>query len=351
MDASFIYFDTSAIGLTSRELNEKGNQFSNELAQQGSVRTAKWQTEDAPRIKNRLAQFLGSKTSELAFIPNFSFGLSTFLFSLPKDFIVAFLPFDYLSITLPFDLMGFKRTIIATKDENWPNDDEIIVGLKASKPAIFVASHVQYQSGFKMDYKKIGQFCQENDILFILDATQSLGYEKYDFSEGFIDVLISSHYKWMNAGAGTGSMCIKESILKKYTPKIGGYQSYEIVNNELIYHAGIRSYEPGHVNMRGLIELEQAIIEKEEEIKQNCLNHQMELVKYFLQKAKEHHFEIIGGFEMNNRSPIVCIWDEEGILHKKLKSANIICTHRNKRIRFGFSPKNTREEIDLIFSV
>ncbi len=63
----------------------------------------------------------------------------------------------------------------------------------------------------------------------------------------------------MNAGFGTGIMCIKQETMTKYPPKIGGFNRYNYLEKQWKYRPSINSYEPGHQNMPGLAMLRDAI--------------------------------------------------------------------------------------------
>ena len=90
-----------------------------------------------------------------------------------------------------------------------------------------VLSHVQYASGYTLDIHAIGELCKASDVLFVVDATQSIGAIPIDLSTLHADVLISSNYKWMNAAFGTGILYISDNFLKKYRPVVCGNQSYK----------------------------------------------------------------------------------------------------------------------------
>src|SRR5690606_29437753 len=119
-------------------------------------------------------------------------------------------------------------------------------------------SHVQWLSGFKTDLQELSRFCREHDIWLIVDATQSLGAMPLNPVRLDIDVLISSNYKWMNAGFGSGVMYMCDDFFNEYTPKVGGNNSYTPVNGKMQYVPSVQSYEPGHPNMYGFSVLQAA---------------------------------------------------------------------------------------------
>lgn len=65
-------------------------------------------------------------------------------------------------------------------------------------------------TGTSMPIREIGHFCRENDILFIVDAAQSAGYDDIDIERDYIDALCVPGHKGLYGPAGTGFIAFSQ---------------------------------------------------------------------------------------------------------------------------------------------
>ena len=66
-----------------------------------------------------------------------------------------------------------------------------------SSTAVVSLSSVQWTDGTRFDLNAVSQRCQETGALFVLDGTQSIGAQTFDFQQVKPDLLLSAAYKWM----------------------------------------------------------------------------------------------------------------------------------------------------------
>lgn len=62
---------------------------------------------------------------------------------------------------------------------------------------LITISSVQFSTGLRIDLKRIGEFCKKNNILFCVDAIQSLGAVQFDVQESQADFVMADGHKWM----------------------------------------------------------------------------------------------------------------------------------------------------------
>ena len=246
-----IYFNTSACGIISPKVMASGFKFYEQLAQNTSVAAEKWRIEESPRIRENIANFLGVAPHNIAMVPNFSFGMISIIQALKGTEKILMYKHDYPSLIDPLTLNGFDITWFDSADGFHIDLDDIKESISKNKIEVLIISHVQWLSGFQIDLKKLGEICKASNTLLIIDGTQSMGALPINLSEMAVDVFISSSYKWMNAGFGTGVLYMNDAFLEKYPAKIGGYNSYIFKDHKMVYEPSMRSYEPGHVNMFG----------------------------------------------------------------------------------------------------
>lgn len=341
-----IYFNTASCGLLSNESIQAGNVLYNAMLTESSTASESLRESGIPRIREAVASFLGSPVSNLAFIPNFSYALNSIVQALKGTEKVLLYKHDYPSVAEPFRINKFDITWIDSNDGFAIDIEELKQMLIDNKIELLVMSHVQWLSGFKLDITELGAFCRQHDIVFIVDATQSLGALQLRADRMHVDVLISSNYKWMNAGFGTGVMYMSDSFLAKYPPVVGGFGSYGYDGQSMKYMPSVRSYEPGHPNFHGLLVLEAAVNEKMKMGMDAIGSHNQKLTQLLLDNIGD--IAILGPVDTLHRSSIVMLRDDSGSLHKHLVSNGFLAIHRNGNIRLSFHFHNTKEEVRLL---
>ncbi|MBS1773312.1 MAG: aminotransferase class V-fold PLP-dependent enzyme [Bacteroidetes bacterium] len=342
-----IYLNTAACGLVSPATTAAAHQLYAEMEHNASTRAEHWRFNEESRIRNTIASFLNVSDKNVAMVPNFSWAINGIVQSLKGSERVLLHSGDYPSFIEPFRINKFDITWADTSDGFHLDMDFIRDCIFNHKVDIVALSHVQWSSGYKVDIMQVGEWCRDNGVLFFVDATQSIGANVIDLSELHIDVFISSNYKWMNAGFGTGEMYITDSFLEKYPPVVGGHNSYKMIDGAMRYVSSAQSYEPGHPNMFGLTVLESAIIRRTEQGVHNVQQHNSRLCQLFLDGIKNLPVNILGDYTTAHRSSIVMLKDDNG-LGDWIKQHNIVVTHRNGLLRVSMHYYNTEADINTL---
>ncbi len=338
-----IYVNTPASGIITKSGYDLANQFDVAMMNCPSRAFDEFEPIAYAETKRLAADFLMAAATEIAFIPNFSYGLSAIIASLrQKHNRVLLYQHDYESVTLPFKLNKFEIDWI---DSQGFSNDILLNAIEKTKAELLVISHVQYLSGYKSDLKLIGDACKEKGIRLIIDATQSMGLADIDFEHLNVDVILSSNYKWMNAGYGSGTLLCKEEFIDSYQPVIGGRNSMRMINGNFTFPGDLNSYEPGHLPIHNLLLLNGALKEKLEIGKTDIELHAKALMKSFFENLDQHLFEIVGGTSTENKAGIVCIRNIKG-LYNYLTECGVVCVERGENVRFGFHYHNSKEEIE-----
>ncbi len=67
---------------------------------------------------------------------------------------------------------------------------------------LLTSSSVQYASGLRMDLRRLGEACKRRNILFCVDAIQSLGAIPFDVQAAQADFVAADGHKWMLGAEG-----------------------------------------------------------------------------------------------------------------------------------------------------
>ncbi|RZA02178.1 MAG: aminotransferase class V-fold PLP-dependent enzyme [Sphingobacteriaceae bacterium] len=347
MNSNLIYLNTASCGLVDESSINVVDTFNRKLITFSSHAAEELRDAGLPRIRQTVAKFLNAPAENIALVPNFSYALNAIVQSLRGNEKVMLYRNDYPSVYEPFRINKFDISWIEAEDNFEIDIDAIKVELLSKQIEILVISHVQWMSGFQVDVEVLGDFCAQHNIVFIVDATQSMGAVNIDIDKLKADAVIASNYKWMNAGFGTAVMYMSDDFLLKYPPVIGGNGGYSMVDGEWKYASPIKHYEPGHPNLHGLLLLEGAINKKLELGMAQIEKYNMHLAKKLVATLAENGLELLGSTDMTNRSPIALVKAGED-LQKHLLGDNIVTIYRNGYIRVGVHYYNTEADIEAL---
>lgn len=344
---NYTYLNTASSGLISKPLFDWRRQQDLSLMEQSSIFRDQHKTH-IECIRSSAARFFGASESEVALIPNFSFGFNTLLEGLPKNQKVLLLKMDYPSVTWPLENRDFD-VCYAEIDENLEQNVEDAIA--QHQPDIFAFSIVQYVSGIKMDLSFIKRLkAYHPELLIVADGTQFLGTSEFDFSESGMDVLGASTYKWMLSGYGNGLFFVKEEAQKRIFPKTIGFNSADAVFSKRDSFSFVKHFEPGHQDTLNYGSIEQSILYFEA-IGMEVVS---EKIKTLSEKARVA-FTALGLLDSSvvNRKEHSNIFNIKGDekLFQKLKENKIICSLRGDGIRVGFHFYNTEEDLEKLLSV
>jgi len=340
-----IYVNTPAAGIITKQGKELLDKFHIGQLSNPEKAYADYEQIGYYETKELTSTFLGASSKEVAFIPNFSFGLSGIIASLlPTRNSVLLYEGDYPSVNLPFTLNEFEISYIPSGAFS---TEIVLEALAKTTAKVLALSHVQYMTGYLLDAKAIGEKCRELGIVFILDTTQSMGVFNYEFSSLPVDVIISSNYKWMNGGYGSGTMCCKQEFLDEFSPVVGGRNSFRMINDEFLFKRDIHSYEPGHLPFHNLLLLNAALKIKLEIGKEAIEAHSKNLVSSFIENLDHDKFKLVGEPSAREKVGIVSIQNQKGLVNY-LAENQVIAVERGEFLRFGFHYHNSENEINAI---
>ncbi len=343
--AAITYLNTAAAGLVSHEAIVAAEAFNTALTQNPSSRSEYWRFTEWAQTREVLAAFMDAPLNNVAFVPNFSYALTTIVHSLQGTERVLLYKHDYPSLLDAFRINEFDITWVDTADGFTVSLEEIKDLCIAKQIEVVCISEVQWTSGYRLDMKVLARFCKEHGIILIADATQSLGAISLSVKDLDADVVIASNYKWMNAGFGSGVMYMSDAFLKRYPAKIKGMGSYTFhPDGPPTYEPSIRNYEPGHLSMANIIMLEVAMKQKMAMGLNHIEAHNRKLTAQLLDGIKDLPLTLVGDGSTKHRSGIVVLKDENG-LGNFLEQEKIIVTHRGGFLRFGLHYYNTEEQV------
>lgn len=150
---------------------------------------------------------------------------------------------------------------------------ELFDSVKNNQVGTIIISHVNYRSGRTIDLDVLDQFCIKNDILLIVDATQSIRLLPLYLSDSPGFILLASCYKWLCGSYGLGIRYV--SPFAQQLMQRNNHAGQKPCNGE-------NYVKISHYNSDGLIRLKSALEHYEQQPIGIVYDHVKKLLKQML---------------------------------------------------------------------
>lgn len=170
-------------------------------AEAGRVRA----TEVARTCKAALGQLMAVDPADLAFLPSASDGINAVCGLIdfrPGDNVVVN-DLEFASVTLPWLRLrerGIEVRVV--QHRKWDISTAGLLAVVDARTRLMGLSHVSYINGLRHDVEALSVPLRAAGVVFLLDATQSLGVLPVPAKAA--DFVVSSTYKWLLGTHGLG---------------------------------------------------------------------------------------------------------------------------------------------------
>lgn len=328
-----IYLNTAYTGLLSEPLVEWRKQDDKNFQEHGDLYKRINEKDYFDEAKTELAQFIGTKEDNCFITSNFSFAFQTFLFSLPRNSNFLILEEEYPSLVEIVSDHGFefKQIQISSNIE-----EKIWDELHKNQYKVFALSIIQYASGllFDLDWLKKIKKAFPN-LLILVDGTQFVGAEKFNFSLCPIDAIFGSTYKWLLAGYGTGFLAVKDEVITQLNLDKNKFS---------------KSFDRGQLSVKALGSLTFSIRQIQKANFDELMDYKSNLARKLFEGLKKRQLIEPYIAERKKHSSIFNIQISTNAF-QYLLSNNVRCIPRGKGVRISIHHYNTNEEIDVLFDL
>lgn len=251
-------------------------------------------------------------------------------------------------------------------DENYEVNVSNIIKCINKNTKVVSLAHITNVIGDIRPIEEIGNICKENNIIFIVDAAQSIGHLKIDVEKSNIDFLAFSAHKMLGP-TGIGVLYGRYELLNElYPTQFGGGMNIKFDSVGNIEYKELPSrLEAGTPNIAGVIGMGAAIDYINNLGIDKIHSHELALKKYAIKKLSQ--IPEINIYNENSNSGII-IFNIENIFSQDtavyLDRYNICVragSHCAKTLkeelgikntcRISFYLYNTIEEIDYLIEV
>lgn len=234
-------------------------------------------------------------------------------------------------------------------------DSDELLSLVDERTRIVAVSWVQFGTGQRLDIRRIGRFCHERNILFLVNAIQGLGALQLDVERDYVDVFAAGGHKFLMGPKGAGLLYVSERALQKVTPSVIGWTAVrdydDYLAHDLEFREGAFRFEGGTLNEVGICGLGQALELFLKVGPEKIEQHLLFLNQYLTTKVEDCGYRVLTTGKLEDRSAII-VFDGDGFSAddtcQRLASLGIIVSTRLGRLRVAPHFYNSCADIDRL---
>lgn len=360
-----IYLNHAGTSPWPKRTTEIIQRFANENIHQGGKNYPQWEQQEN-HLREQLRDLLNAPNADdIALLKNTSEAISVVAYGLPwqvgENVVISDQEFPSNRIAWE-SLQNQWVELRKAKLSQAQTPEAALFDLVDEKTRVIAISAVQYATGLRMDLNKIGEFCQQHQILFCIDAIQALGAVQFDVQANQADFVMADGHKWMLAPEGVAVFYSKPAAREKLELKQYGWHMTEHPHDfdaptwQIATTA--RRFECGSPNMLG-IHAFSASLSLFAEVGMSAVEAQvLDNTRYLLETlTRSPAIEIFSPQTTDRYAGIVTFRHREkdnSSLFKALKQQKVICSLRGGGIRLSphfYTPREQLEQaVELILN-
>ena len=232
--------------------------------------------------------------------------------------------------------------------------EDALFALVDKHTRLLTISSIQFASGLRLDINRIGQFCKDHNILFCIDAIQSIGAVQFDVQTCQADFVMADGHKWMLGPEGLSVFYTSPTAREQLKLTQFGWHmmdnTHNYENKPWAIHPTAQRFECGSPNTVGvhalsaslslLLDTGMATVEKQ--VLANA--------RYLVEIIKSHPaLQLLSKEGQALQSGIVVFKHtqmDKQTLYTHLLNNHVVCAMRGDGIRFSAHFYNSTTELD-----
>ena len=330
-----------------------------DVSENGTLNYTDWiATKD--RARALIAEMLGVRSDQIAFLRNTSDGFASVANGLPwkkGDNIVSFereFPANFYAWRMVRDRFGVELRLCPERDGRIDLDE--FIALIDENTQLVSISAVQFASGFRADLERISEAARSVDALFAVDIIQGFGAFGFDLAAQGVDIASGASHKWLFSPEGCGMLYLSDKARERVTPTLVGWISVEtpwdFEDREQAFKPTALAWESGTGGISLFYGLEQSLLLLRDTGLEKIESYLEELSDYLCELVAGKNYEIVSSRAKGEKSQIVCVRHRNGLtsneIAKRLEEEKIIVSPRGDRLRIAPHVFNNRADIEKL---
>ncbi|HUT41682.1 MAG TPA: aminotransferase class V-fold PLP-dependent enzyme [Gammaproteobacteria bacterium] len=342
-----IYLNHAAVAPWPKRTVEAVRAFAEENGRYGSHNYPDW-VHTETLLREQLRQLLHARSSdEIALLKNTSEALSVVAWGLPwtAGDNVVISDQEFPSNRVVWESLDTLGVTTRQADLNSADSPEAaLIARMDGRTRLLSVSSVQYGTGLRLDLVTLGAACRERDILFCVDAIQSLGAQDINVRACQADFIMADGHKWLLAPEGLAVFYCRQEIMERIALKQYGWHmlkdplKFDSPSREVAHNA--RRFECGSPNMLGIhalhASLDLILDTGIERIEQRVLENSHFMLEFLASRGDR--YEIITPCTMGRYTGIVTfkpLRESPDKLFETLRQHHVACALRGDGVRFS----------------
>jgi selenocysteine lyase/cysteine desulfurase len=348
-DRAYLY--TAGEGLVPATVLDASRRYYEHKVLAGEGRARHAEVEQACRAG--LAELMGAEAGDIALLGSSSEGINA-VFSLidwqPGDnVVVPTNDLEFPSVVLPAvrrEKLGVEVRVVERR--GWEIALQDIAALVDERTRLVFLSHVSYRTGFRHDLDAIARLLAGSDVLFAVDATQSLGV--VPVRSDACDFLVATSCKWLLAPHGIGVFFWNRRRRPEVEPHgIGWYSVVDDLRFPYELKPSAERFELGGPNLVAIYALLEGVRLLLDVGVERIERHVLELGAHLLDGLRPLGLDLMTPADPAHRAGIVA-WSDPDFhsTAQALEQRGILVTGSSGRIRAGMHLYSDERDVDRL---
>jgi len=259
------HFNNAGASLLADPILEAVIEYLEEEACYGGYETAGKRRSELEATYALIADLINASSDEIALLENATAAWNMAFYSIDfseGDKILTSVS-EYASNYINYLNLKRKTGIIVEvipNDSSGQTDAEALSEMMDESVKLISITHIPTNNGLVNPAEDIGKIARQHEVLYLLDACQSVGQYPIDVKKIGCDMLSATGRKYMRAPRGTGFLYVSKRILEKLHPPFLDLHSAEWTGkNKYEVRSDARKFENWEANYAGIIGLNKAV--------------------------------------------------------------------------------------------